>query len=186
MSEQKTGNKTRKIAYCPTMDVYAKRLFGIDGMEVIQVPSAGQALYLLKSDAVDAVLIGRYAQQRELNGNTKFLKLKDGYTLVYRNKIAIPVEQLKEIEVITYLNKKLLSDIAPLFGHIKYLVNINECLKYNLEVPIIIDWNDYRDDFELLIPMNNDGSKVIMFRAPVLYHRNMPERHIEIIGQKIS
>ncbi len=94
---------------------------------------------------------------------------------MYRQKTGIPVESLKGIDVITYLSPERISHLSSFFRHIKHLESLEDCLNFRLEVPVIIDWNDYRDDFELLIPMNKMGEKVQEFRAPVLYHIGIPD-----------
>ncbi len=171
----KETNNSIKIAYCPTMEVFMNALSDMEGLEIIPVSSAGQALFLLKSGTVDAVIIGRRAKRQELGDDTRFLRIKGGYTLVYRQKTGIPVESLKDIEVLTYIDDEKISHISGFFGAVKHLNSLDECLKYGLEIPVVIDWDDYRDDFELLIPVNERGEKVPEFRAPVLYHNGIPE-----------
>ena len=64
-----------------------------------------------------------------------------------------------------------------MFGKIEYKDNLNDCLDDNLNTPVIIDWNDFKDEFELLIPIYEYG-KVPQFRAPVIYYKNMDENTI--------
>ena len=60
------------------------------------------------------------------------------------------------------------------------LDSLEECLKYKLEVPVIIDWKDYRDEFELLIPLTSQG-KAPQFRAPVLYYKDVENKILDKI-----
>ncbi len=168
------------------MEVFTNDLSDIDGLEIILVPSAGQALFLLKSGMLDGVIIGRRAKRQELGDETRFLGIKGGYTLVYRQKTGIPVEALKDIEVLTYIDDEKISHISGFFRAVRQLNSLDECLKYGLEIPVIIDWDDYRDDFELLIPVNERGEKVPEFRAPVLYHNGISQRIVQKIDKIIA
>ncbi len=179
-------NERVKIAFCPTMGVFMEELNSISEIEQVPVPSAGQALFLLKSGAVDGTIIGRYAKRRELSGGSEFVKLRGGQTLVYLQKSGIPVEALKDVQVITYLSPESIRHLSGFFKSVEHLESLEECLKYGLEIPVIIDWNDYRDDFELLIPVNRRGEKVFEFRAPVLYHTGIPESIVSQIEEKIG
>ncbi len=179
-------NERIKIAFCPTMGVFMEELNSISEIEQVPVPSAGQALFLLKSGAVDGTIIGRYAKRSELPRESEFVKLRGGQTLIYRQKTGIPVEALKDVQVITYLSPEGIHHLSGFFKSVEHLERLEECLKYGLEVPVIIDWNDYRDDFELLIPVNEMGEKILEFRAPVLYHMEIPEGIVSQIEEKIG
>jgi len=81
-------------------------------------------------------------------------------------------DRLSEIPVITYLSESDLGDLKNQFTKISFVSSLDECLTDNLETPVLIDWRDYRDEFELLIPMEAKG-KDPRFRAPVLYYKNL-------------
>ena len=163
------------MAYCPTMEPFAKIIENkFENIETIPANSAAEVLYMLRSNQVDSVLIGRTAKKREIDSQTKFFRLKGGITLAFKGKYAIPVEQLKEAEAITYLEQEKVADVKKYFGKIHFLPTLEECLKYNLDIPTIVDWEDFDDSFELLIPMNETG-KVPEFRAPVIYYKNFYE-----------
>ena len=170
-----------KLVYCPTMTPFANDILKnvSDEVEFIKVPSAAQALSMLKYNEVDSVLIGRCAKQREISNDTKELRLKDGYTLVFKDKEMIYEDELKTLSVLTYLDENKLYEFKDSFKEIKYLSSLKECLKFQLDIPILIDWKDFREDFQLLIPINNNG-KVMKFRAPVLYYKEMNEELIKI------
>ncbi len=159
-----------KIVYCPTMHSYAEELSErMNFLEFIPVSSAADALYFLNGRHVEAVLIGRVAKQMEIDGEILPYRLKNGNTLVYEKKIVVPYDYLKRLEVKTYLSKNTLQ-IKDAFKRVAFFHSLEECLdKEGLKVPILINWRDYRDDFELLIPVNDLG-KVPYFKAPVLYY----------------
>ncbi len=185
MSEKENG-KMNKVAFCPTMGVFMERLDDMSDIEQVPVGSAGQALVLLRTGQVEGVIIGRYAKAMELPNNAKFVKLMGGRTLVYLQKMGVPVEALKDVDVLTYLKPEEIADISGLFRHVEHLESLDDCLRYGLKIPVIIDWNDYRDDFELLIPVNERGDKVLDFRAPVLYHTGIPQETVSEIEKRIG
>lgn len=159
-----------RISYCPTMVTYIGKIEDeIDGLNFFAASSAAEALYLLRSRRMEAAIIGRMAKRVEITDSTKSYRLKDGNTLIYRQKSGISYEQLKQVEIYTYLSKASLSDVKDVFKNVTFFDSLNECLEDDLKTPVLIDWKDYRDDFELLIPMNEMG-KVPYFRAPIIYY----------------
>jgi hypothetical protein len=175
-----------KIGYCPTMQVYAKNIASnIEEVEMIQYASAGQVLAMLKEDMLDGVLIGRTASSTEINAKTDFVRLKKGVTLAFKTKYGIPEKELKNVDVLTYLKPEQVEHVKHFFHQIYFLPSLDDCLKEKLEVPVIVDWNDFRDDFQLLIPMNENG-KTQQFRAPVIYHKNIDNEIIDRIKVHIG
>ena len=172
------------IAFCPTMNPFAEKLVQIEGIKMIPLQSAGQSLATLKAGEVQGVLIGRYAKGREIDSETQQDILQGGCTLVYRAKTGIGETELKNVAVNTYLADEDIQAFKPLLGEIHRFDSLDACLKDQLATPILIDWQDYRDEFELLIPMNNYG-KVSLFRAPVLYTKNIDSSLLEAIKQSI-
>ncbi len=167
------------IAYCPTMEPYILKLQEqLPEINFIAMPSAGMVLSELKNHRIDGVIIGRPAYTYELDSNTKFVRFRKGKTLVYQTKIAIDDNKLKELKVITYLNREDIKDYLPLFKSIDYYSSLHACLSFNLEIPILIDFEDFSDNFQLLIPVNARG-KNPMFRAPVLYHHQIDDGLVE-------
>ena len=176
----------KKIAYCPTMKPFAEKLEKeIDEISMIEMSSAAQVLGALRGGSVDGVLIGRYAKTRELEDGTLREIFQEGCTLVYRSKGGISEAELKELTVNTYLERDKLGDFLPLFGEIVFYESLDECLAGGFNTPVIIDWKDFRDDFEMLIPMNKFG-KLPIFRAPVLYYRGIDSSVIERMREVLS
>ncbi len=174
------------IAYCPTMAPFADKIStSVKAVTMIEMGSAAQVLAALRYGDVNGVLIGRYAKQQELDKETRREILREGYTMVFKQKNGIPVSQLKELTVKTYLNKNTLSEFIPLFGEVIWYESFEACVAEGLEVPVLIDWKDYRDDFELLIPMNSRG-KLPLFRAPVLYYNNFDSSLIQVVKDCIG
>ncbi len=161
------------IAYCPTMEVYIVKLREqLPEVTFVAMPSAGMVLLELKEHRIDGVIIGRPAYSYELNRDTKFVRFRNGHTLVYQTKMAIDERKLKDLKIITYLEREEIKDYLPLFKSIDFYSSLHACLSFNLEIPILIDFKDFSDDFELLIPVNANG-KHPLFRAPVLYYNQI-------------
>ncbi len=161
-----------KLSYCPTMQPYLEKIArNFDDIDFLPASSAAEVLYMLRAGSIDAALIGRVAHSRELDEKTKFYRLKGGNTLIYRQKAGIGFDQLKEVEVYTYLPEEFIKDISSAFKRVIHFDSLDECLKDGLATPVLINWEDYRDEFELLIPMDVRG-KTPYFRAPVLYYKN--------------
>ncbi len=177
---------SKKIAFCPTMTPFADNISkSVKEVKMIEMGSAAQVLGALRGGTVDGILIGRYAKAQELSAGTEREIFRGGYTLVYKVKSGISEEQLKGLTIKTYLDKDRLSDFIPLFGSVEYLGSLDECITDGLEAPVLIDWKDYRDDFELLIPLNA-GGKVPLFRAPVLYYKDMDRSLIDQIRSAVK
>lgn len=158
------------MAFCPTMQPFAESITGsIDLVQPVPAGSAAMVLQMLKSGIVESVLIGRTAKSYELGNEVEFKRLKEGITLVYKDKTSISKDQLKEIPVKTYLDKNSLGGVAGFFTKIAYIKSKDDCLKGELSIPALINWRDFRDSFELLIPVDENG-KVPEFRAPVFYY----------------
>lgn len=177
--------KKIKMGYCPTMAKYARVIDkNIEEIEPVECYSAAEVMELLRRVEIDSGLIGRTARNEERTEKIKELRLKNGITLIYKMRTGISLEQLKSVEVVTYLPEEKVLNVKDFFGKIIHLSSIEECLKYRLEVPVIIDWKDYRDEFRLLIPVTNNG-KVPHFRAPVLYYADIEKEILNKIKETI-
>ena len=175
-----------KIAFCPTMDPYAEKIANsFQDVKMLEGSAAASVLAALREGQVDGVLIGRKAKAYEIDEKTQFEKLKGGITLVYLQKAAVDEGQLSTIPVKTYLKKERLANIEQLFKSVEYRDSFKACFEDGLEIPAIIDWDDYRDDFGLLIPMNRYG-KTPIFRAPVLYYKNIEKDIVNKIADVLN
>jgi hypothetical protein len=169
------------------MELFAQKIAGkIPDAELVQVGSAAQAMRMLYNDQVDSVLIGRVATKREMDNRTIETRLADGITLIYRQKSGLPVSALSEIPVATYLTDEQLGELKDAFAQITKYETIEECLQDGLATPVLIDWRDYQDSFELLIPMFDNGAKDPRFRAPVIYHKGFDENLLQQIKDSLK
>ena len=174
-----------KMGYCPTMMKFADTISkNVKEVEAIPNSSAAEVLGMLRYGELDLGLIGRTAKKEELLKEIKETRLMNGITLIYKIKTGISLSQLGEVEVVTYLPDKKIADVKDFFGKVMQLGSFEECLRYKLEVPVIIDWKDFRDEFELLIPLTSQG-KVPQFRAPVLYYKNIEKEILRKIKKSL-
>ncbi len=178
-------NKTT-IAYCPTMEPFAETLVKVvKNVETIDAGSAAQALQMLRGNYVDSVLIGRVAKKIELSNDSKELRLRNGVTLIYKMKTGINSNGLSNIPVRTYLSESELGELKNQFSQILFEPTLEDCFVDSMETPALIDWRDYRDEFELLIPMTETG-KDPRFRAPVLYYKDLSDEILSEISTAIQ
>lgn len=161
-----------KLGFCPTMKPYAN-LIGkkIKEIELVEIPSAAMVMNYINYEKLDMALIGREAYSRELSNSIKKRRLKNGYTLVYSEKVGIPEDQLKEILIKTYLPENIVKKVLPGIKNVEFYKSLEECEKAE-DYPMLIDWKDFKDSYELLIPLKRSGGKSPVFRAPIIYYRD--------------
>ena len=176
-----------KLSYCPTMAPYVEKLInGNLDLEIINGISAARTLSMLRNKEVDIIIIGRKAYKRELNVDIKEERLKNGYTLAYSQKTLIPSENLKELTIKTYISKIIVEKDFPFFNKVEYFNSKKECMKDSLSIPVLVDWNDFEEEYELLIPIDRNRNKLDVFRAPVVYYnKSVDESIIEIIKKLV-
>ena len=164
--------KKIKLSFCPTMQPYAK-IISDNNKNIILNPSSSAAnvLNMLNQGIVNVALIGREAYSCEISSDIEKFRLKNGYTIVYNKKILIPEEKLYEIPIKTYLSEDTVKKVLPNHKNILYFNTFKECHTKHDELPMLINWKDFSDEFKLLIPVNSNGNKTPIFRAPILYYR---------------
>ena len=57
-----------------------------------------------------------------------------------------------------------------MFNKIKYFDSKEKCMKGDKSIPTLLDWNDFEDEYQLLIPMDEKRNKTSGFKAPVIYY----------------
>jgi hypothetical protein len=151
------------IGYCPTMLPYAE-LMRTEKTILREFPSSAQVLHSLFLGEIDVALVGRVAKKSEISGNPAEMITRSGYTLVSDEKRLIDYSELEGMEIHTYINEEVAYELLP-NSNIRFHDNIEEALTGKI---ILISWHDWRDEFELIVPMRN-GRKVESFRVPVIY-----------------
>jgi hypothetical protein len=170
------------IAYCPTMQRYIHKL---DKSKYTLMPatSSYDALLLLASGQTDVALIGRRARSDEKSPGTQELLLAEGYTLVRSEFRSIQRAELSEITIHTALNEDLVNSLIPEARDVKLYESQEEAFLNGYDEAVLISWADFRDEHELLIPM--DGSlKAWQFRSPNLYHNGVEQ--IDTIVEELA
>jgi hypothetical protein len=161
-----TGNVVEekiKLGYCPTMKEDAKTLSEKENYELVEFLSASEVLFALKNNQIDKAVIGRKAKLNEISIDTKETVLESGYTLVSNKKDFIDYSQNFSIEIYTYLEEE--------FDFPVIKTSKEEVLEKVKEGKVaLIYWEDWNDDFELVVVMNGN-EKVKEFRGAFLYEK---------------
>lgn len=171
-----TGRLRKKIGYCPTMSVYASQL-DAEGYELVLLPSSAVVLEKLSNQEIDLALIGRRAKSFEKNSLWQELMIDPGYTLISAQNQVISESDLKKYTIHTALNEETAKSLLPLETELVLYDTMFESVEYglsetaggNLKQAVLIAWEDYREDYNLLVPMQGE-QKAIQFRTPILYY----------------
>ena len=156
-----------KIGYCPTMEEYVKNIKNILDFETINLQSAGRVLSFLSNDKIDIAVIGRKAKKREFVGYEKVDG--KGYTLITHSKSMIPEKELTNLRIDTNVPKDIVEKDFPELENVIYHKTLQEALdKGNVQ---LISWDDWNDNFELLIPVDDFYNKIKKFRVPHFYSK---------------
>ena len=157
-----------KMGYCPTMSLFAEEIASNNGNVVlIEGANAAEVLKDLSKGKINLALIGRMAKNFEAKG-AEHLFLGEGYTLVGNKKRLVTMQELAESRVHTYVDEKLVRKLVP-NSQIIFYNNIEDAIEAGISEVVLIDWKEFSDEHELVIPVYSDGRKVEHFRMPVLY-----------------
>lgn len=156
-----------RIGYCPTMGKYLKKYSKKKNFELINLGSARNVLFFLDNNKIDIGVIGRQAKKSEFKGFLKRIGI--GYTLITAIKSMILNNNLKDLEIHTYLSREIIKQRYPYLKNIIYHKSLKNALKKGKIQ--LISWDDWRDDFELLIPVDKFNNKNSDFRVPHFYSK---------------
>ncbi len=158
-----------RLGYCPTMSGIAEEI-GAKNSHVSLVPYdfTVQALQSLNNEEVDVVLVGRLAEENEI-GETFERQLRDGLTLIGREKRLISIDEMQRSRIHTYVSKKQAQEYIPNTDNIIFHDSFESAIKDGINDVVLIQWSDFSDDLELVIPVDNNMNKIEKFRIPVLY-----------------
>ena len=163
-----------KMGFCPTMTNIAQAI-GKSNKNISLFPlgSAAEALYYVKNGVLDGVVIGRIAKTAEISESVERLPLQtEGVTLVARQKGFINYKDLNQVPIVTYLDQQVVKTVIPNTKNIQYVSDFTETMaELNFSNAALIKWSDYNDSLELLIPVDENGNKIISFRLPTLYYQ---------------
>ncbi len=165
------------LGYCPTMSDLAKDIASKNSYVSLQpFDYTAEALQALNDGDVDLVLVGRLANGNEVN-NPFEKQLRQGLTLVGREKRLMHISQLKDSRIHTAADEKLASEYLPNTEKLIFHESTESAIREGMDDIVLIDWNDYADSLGLVIPVDNAGNKIEKFRIPVIYSNS--RRHIE-------
>ncbi len=164
---QSSVNNILKLGYCPTMENNANKIaLSNKNIHLIKYSSTIDVLKDLNENKIDIGLVGRVAKSDELKKEFNELRLDKGFTLVNSQKKIIPYYQLKNIQIHTYLHKE---EVQNFLGNIDNVIFYESIKDIKSNEILLIDWTDYSEDYELLIPIDENNMKIEKFRIPVLY-----------------
>ena len=161
-----------KLGYCQTFEQFAIDIGQKNENIVLEkLDSSFAVLSELGEGNLDYGLIGRKAYGYELAPGTQEIPLQEpGLTLISQEKGFVDYDELKNLEIHTYLEKEIVEDFFE-FGNITFHDEIEKAIEEGLNSAVLISWQDWDDDFELLIPID-EFKKVEKFRTPILYTKD--------------
>lgn len=169
VSSKKATPKIVRLGYCPTMKPIAEKIAeNNENIVLVKQPNSAQTLQALSVN-IDIALIGRMAKGREIQSTNRKM-LGKGYTLVTDVKRFVQENELSEIKIHTAIEENIAKQMLPNSELIFYKTT-QEAISQGLGETVLIDWNDYEDEYELLVVMKG-MKKVEKFRIPVLYSEN--------------
>ncbi len=165
-------NKTLILGYCPTMRYLAQNIANNnENIELMQFGLTVEALNELNKGNADFVLVGRIAKRNEIEDSFE-LRLRSGLTLVSKEKSFIYYDALPNMEIHTAIDKEAVKQYLLESENIIFYNSTENAIKNGLNEIVLIDWSDYIDDFELVIPVDRNLDKIEKFRIPIIYTFN--------------
>jgi hypothetical protein len=175
------------VGYCPTMAAELS-ILDADGVfiEGVQYPSAAQAVQALQDGAVDAVLIGRKPYATEISEGLVFIQMREGVTMINVQQRIIPYAELASLHVHTTLDLK---DIDGLFPESTQIIHHTEPVSVVLldhNSAVLMEWADVEGNYQLLIPVNEQGQKIPQFRTPFLVYDASNAENLQTLIANVS
>ncbi len=154
------------LGYCKTFERYAVSLAEKNDLDLILFGSSFDVLANLKAGNIDYGVIGRRAYGFEINDEILEIPLEEyGWTLVSLEKGFVEYNELKDLNIATYLEEEDVLNFFSFKPNISFHENLEDALKEEL---VLISWEDFSDELQLVVPMEGED-KVEKFRTPMLY-----------------
>ncbi|MFP4195985.1 MAG: hypothetical protein ACLFSN_04435, partial [Candidatus Woesearchaeota archaeon] len=167
--------------HCPTINDLAEEIASKnEHVSLVHHESTAQALDELNKGSVDVVLVGRLAHQSEVNNGFE-KRLESGLTLVGTEKKLMRMSDVERSKVHTAVGEDLAREYLPNSKNIVFHDSTDSAIQKGSNDIVLIDWNDYTDDMELVIPVDMDGNKIERFRIPVLYSYDDILGHLDVL-----
>ncbi len=168
-TEEVKGEKEEQnliLGYCKTFERYAISLAEENDLDLVKFGSSFEVLLSLKSQNIDYAVIGRRAYSNEINSEILEIPLEEyGWTLVSSKKDFFEYSDIENFEIHTYLNQQEVQNFFTSEPSVVFHEDIDSAFENGIA---LIHWEDFRDDFELVVPMKGEN-KVEKFRNPMLY-----------------
>ncbi|MFP4423951.1 MAG: hypothetical protein ACLFP2_01840 [Candidatus Woesearchaeota archaeon] len=156
------------LGYCPTMAELAEDMAENNNVSLKPFGSTSQALQALNNGQVDVILVGRLAGGHEV-GAVHEKRLKEGLTLVGKEKRFIHADELLQSTVHTAEEKEIVKTYLPDNEDVVFHESTENAINEGIDEIVLINWTDFSDEFGLVIPADSTGQKIEKFRIPVLY-----------------
>mgnify|MGYP005838494903 CR=1 FL=1 len=158
-----------RLGYCPTMSAIAEEIaIKNSHVSLVSYDFTVQALQSLNNKEVDVVLVGRLAEENEV-GEIFEKRLRDGLTLVGKEKKLISMDNLQRSKIHTYVSKEQAQEYIPNIDNVIFHGSSESAISSGLDDLVLIRWSDFSEDLELVIPIDENMNKIEKFRIPVLY-----------------
>jgi len=179
--EEVKGEKEEKkltLAYCNDFIQDAIALAEQNDLDLKRLPNSFDVLANLKSGNIDYAVIGRRAYSDEINSEIVEIPMKEyGWTLVSSERDFVEYSDIENLEIHTYLDQEEIQDFFSYEPSFVFHEDIDSAFSSGIA---LISWEDFRDDFELVIPMQDD-TRLEKFRTPILFMRK-DARPLENLG----
>jgi len=160
------------LGYCPTMESQALEIAEERNVELVEIGSAGEVLQALENGNIDEGLVGRKAKNYEIGDATNEEILESGNTLVSRDKDVAHINDLSYLNIHTYLNEEEVEKLLKKNYNINFYESKEEVRSKIREGEVaLISWDDWEDEFELIVVMSGEENKKAEdFRGVFLYN----------------
>lgn len=155
------------VGYCPTVEPYAREIAEDRDAKLIRYASAAAVLQALRLERIDVAVIGRLAFPGEYPAAGR--RLEQGYTLIGPAAVMVPYDSVVARAIATALPAEIVETNFPEFAQVVFFESAEQALASG--APVLIDWDDWQDGFQLVTPLYPDGRKVEKFRTPVVFER---------------
>lgn len=157
------------LGYCPTMQARAGEIVLMNkNIAATAYGSSAEAFAALQRGEVDLVLAGRPALKRELSEAAE-LKLRNGHTLVSREKRFVMLDSLAASRIHTAHDLKTVREYIPDAQQPVLHATTADAIMNGLDEMVFISWDEYTEELELAVPLDRSMNKAERFRLPVIY-----------------
>lgn len=161
-----------RLGYCPTMqDDVDEMTARYPSLQPLRFPNAASAIQAVHSGQADAILIGRKIHAHETPQNLAIHPLRPGYTLITETQRAVGLAELAGMTVHTALPASIAQPLLPAGTMLVTHPDLEEAMENGLASAVLISWEEVQPWHQLLIPVDAQGNKIAVFRAPFLVYQ---------------